>query len=378
MIAPSTGGWAGARVAVVPECPPMDAPRRKPEPSPEAVKALREAAAALDVEDLVDLCYASDPDPLRVNIYLEGLRGRAGEKAQIAACLLCFDLARRGDERRLQELQLLLPALDALIEQDAMGEAPTVRILTERSPAVATLWEEMARHAIQRDRRADVDAVITDADEVGGFVEIELFDEDEFDELSRDLQELEISLDLDDEVHEAFDDALNRLMPRLPLPMFASDSSADFERLEKVRELCLSFAGRHAYAAGLLAMTDLYVASHTRTHGLFLRRNKKRDRALEDGVAAFLRLTSPPEQPAAWFEGSDIAGAEPLAWEKMAEVLLELVRFVGVDVQDHPGRYAAALPSSSWAEGVAAAFVDDACSASIPPRLQDSGDRRRR
>ena len=357
----------------------MESPRHKSAPSPEGIAALREAAAALDVEDLVDLCYASDPDPLRVNIYLEGLRGRAGDKAQVAACLLCFDLARRGDDRRLQELQLLLPALDALIERDAMGEEPAVRALTERSATVATLWADMARHAIQRDRRADVDGAIADPAEVGGFVEIDLFDDRDFDELSQGLAELEIPLDLEDEVFEAFEEGLARLMPPLPLPLFASDSSADLERLERLGELCQSFAGRSAYAAGMLAMTELFLASHTRTHGLFMRRNKKRDRALVDGVEAFLALQVPPAEPAAWFEGGDLAGAEPLAWEKMAEVLLELVRFVGHDVQQHPGRYGAALGVEAWARGVAEAFARDPASASIPARLKDvEGERRRR
>ena len=71
--------------------------------------------------------------------------------------LVAGEVGIRGDERRLQELQLLLPALDALIERDAMGDAPAVRALTERSAIVAGLWADMARHAIQRDRRADVD-----------------------------------------------------------------------------------------------------------------------------------------------------------------------------------------------------------------------------
>lgn len=357
----------------------MEGQRRKPEPSPAAIAALREAAAALDVEDLVDLCYASDPDPLRVNIYLEGLRGRGGDKAQVAACLLCFDLARRGDDRRLQELQVLLPALDALIERDALGEEPAVRVLTERSAAVATLWSDMARHAIQRDRRADVDGVTADADEVGGFVEIELFDDDDFEMLSVQLQGLEIPLDLEEEIFKAFDEGLSRLMPQLPLPLFASDRSLDLDRLDRLAELCQSFAGRSAYAAGMLAVTGLYVASHTRARGLFMRRNKRRDRALIDGVEAFLALKAPPAEPAAWFEGGDLAGAEPFAWDKMAEVLLELVAFVGHDVQRHPGRYSTGLAQKTWARGVAEAFAADPSSASVPARLKEEGvDRRRR
>src|SRR3954470_7322324 len=92
-------------------------------PSEHARAGLRDEAASLDVEDLVDLCCSSRHDPVRVSIYLEALRQKpgGGEKAQIGALLLCFDLAKHGDESRDIEVQLLLPVVDALLEHDARG-----------------------------------------------------------------------------------------------------------------------------------------------------------------------------------------------------------------------------------------------------------------
>jgi len=353
----------------------VEAPRRKPQPSAEAIAALREAAAALDVEDL---CYATDPDELRVNIYLEALRGRAGEKAQVAACVLCFDLARRGDERRAQELQLLLPTLDVLIARDDVGEAPSVRALTGQGEIIESLWRDLVSHARQRDRRADADAIEIDIDDVGGFVEVDLFDEGEFAELAAGLAEIELTLDLDDEVLAAFDEGLNKLIPPLPSNLFSAATADDLERLDRIKELCQSFAGRLPIAAELLALTQLFVATHTRSHGLFLRRNKKRDRALADGLTALLALPQPPAEGIGWFIGGDLPGSDADAWPRIAEVLLELIRFTGRDIELHPERHRATLSADAWARGLAEAFVDDVSSAKIPPRLHDGGDRRRR
>ncbi len=356
----------------------MEATHRKPQPSAEAIAALREAASALDIEDLVDLCYASEPDDLRVGIYLEALRGRGGEKAQVAACLLCFDLARRGDERRAQELQLLLPTLDVLIARDQAGDAPAVQALTAQGAAIANLWGELVAHARQRDRRVDADAIDIDIEEVGGFVEVDLFDEDEFAELAEGLGEIELTLDLDHEVFAAFDEGLTKLIPPLPAYLFSASTADDLDRVERVKELSQSFAGRLPIASELLAFSQLFVATHTRAYGLFLRRNKKRDRTLCDGLTALLALPEPPAEAIGWFTGGDLPGSDADAWPRIAEVLLELARFTAHDVELHPERHGPTLSADAWARGLAEAFIEDASSAKIPPRLNDGRDRRRR
>ena len=353
----------------------MSVERPKPIPTPAAIIALRDAAAVLDVDDLVDLCYATVADELRVSIYLEALRGRAGEKAQVAACLLCFDLAHRGDQRRELELQVLLPALDGLIARDLSGERTAARELAEISTTVERLWNELSSHARSRDMRAVADL---SADAGGNFIEVDLFGADDVAELTLGLEDIEIAMDLDDEVFRAFDEQLNKIIPPMPGLLFSADTNADLERLERLRELCTSFAGKLSIAAELLAMTQLFIATHTRALGLFSRRNRRRDMALADGLTALLSLPAPPELAAGWFTAADMPGSDDLAWPKMAEVLLELAAFVGHDVDQHPERYRPELSTDAWTRGVVDAFLADPASARVTPRLTNTSDRRRR
>ena len=344
-------------------------------PSAQAVASLRENAAALDVDDVVDLCYAKNPDPLRVSIYLEALRGRGGEKAQIAACLLCFDLARRGDERREAELHLLLPSIDRLIQRDLAGEHTAARELIDNSMTIVELWTALRIHARTRDKRVPLPPLPEDDGEA---FDIDLFDDVEFAEIEDGLSDLEIALDLDEEVLFAFDSSLNRLIPPPPSTLFCADTGADLERVAKLRELAASFANKLPVAADLEALASIFTATHTRSLGVFGRRNRSRDKALTDGIVALMSLPEPPVTGMGWFEGADLPGAEQGAWPKMAEALLELISFVGSDVDKHPERHGPALSQREWARRIGEAFVADPCSSKIPQRLLEPGEAHRR
>ena len=362
-------------------------------PSEEAIALLREQARQLDVEDLVDLCYARASEPLRTSVYLEALRGRPGEQAQVAACLLCFDLARRGDERREAEVQFLLPTLEHLFSTSGSSspspavEPPrAVRALIEKSAVVGDLWTALVDHAARRDPR--MKEALPEID-TGPVVELDLFDANEIAELEDGFYDFEIDLAVDEEALAAFDAGLVKLVPPQPGLLFSSDSGSDLERLEKLRDHCWSFAARVPVAAELHAMTLLFLSTHTRAVGLFGRRNKRRDRALIDGLTAFLSLPAPPSEAAAWFAPSDLPGAEEHAWSKIAELLLDVAAMVGADADgQHGGRPAAAGRSPQaprdtrsadrWAADIAADYQADVRSARIPQRLAEGGERRRR
>ncbi len=356
-------------------------------PSEEAIALLREQARQLDVEDLVDLCYARASEALRTSVYLEALRGRPGEQAQVAACLLCFDLARRGDERREAEVQFLLPTLEHLFSSSTPSEAPrAVRALIEKSAVVGELWGALVDHAARRDPRTK--EALPEI-ETGPVVELDLFDASEIAELEDGVYDFDIDLAVDDEALAAFDEGLVKLVPPQPGVLFSSDSGSDLERLEKLRDHCWSFAARVPVAAELHAMTLLFLSTHTRAVGLFGRRNKRRDRALIDGLTAFLSLPAPPSEAAAWFASSDLPGAEDHAWSKIAELLIDVASMVGEDAEgQHEGRPAAAGRSpraprdtrsaDRWAADVAAEYLADTRSARIPQRLAEGGERRRR
>lgn len=70
----------------------MTTPSPPPLPSAQALAILKEETSALDVEDILALCFAFSRDPRRLRVYLDVLRGKPGVKAQAAACcwLPCF------------------------------------------------------------------------------------------------------------------------------------------------------------------------------------------------------------------------------------------------------------------------------------------------
>jgi hypothetical protein len=365
----------------------MRLPMTAAAPSAEAIALLREQARQLDVEDLVDLCYARASEPLRTSIYLEALRGRPGEQAQVAACLLCFDLARRGDERREAEVQFLLPTLEHLFATSTTMEPPrAVCALLDKSAAIGELWTALVDHAARRDPR--MSEALPELD-VGPVIELDLFDASEIADLEGGFLDIDFELAVDEEALAAFDEGFVKLVPPRPGLLFSSDSGSDLERLEKLRDHCQSFAARVPVAAELHAMTLLFLATHTRAVGLFGRRNKRRDRALGDGLTAFLSLPSPPAEAAAWFAQSDLPGAEEHAWSKIAELLLDVAAMVGADGDlRHDGRPAAVGPSprtprdtrsaDAWAAATADVYQADQRSARIPARLDEHGERRRR
>jgi hypothetical protein len=347
----------------------------RPQPSVEAIALLRDQAKQLDVEDLVDLCYARASEPLRTSVYLEALRGRAGEQAQVAACLLCFDLARRGDERREAEVHFLLPTLAHLFAQAGGGSLPrAVEGLVEKSPVIGELWQGLLEQAARSDPRMATAMPEPDAADV---IEIDLFDDDDIAELAVDFEDLEVDLEIDDEALALFDAGLARLTPPTGL-LFIADGGSDIDRLERLRDHCLSFA-TVPVAGEMLALTQLYLATHTRAVGLFGRRNKRRDRALIEGLTTFLALPQPPSQAAAWFvTASDMPGAEPFAWDKIAELLLDVVSFVGTHTDDDPRAPRDTRSADAWAAAVADAYAGDQRSVKVAPVLAEGRERRRR
>ena len=287
---------------------------------------------------------------------------------------MCFDLARRGDERREAELHLLLPTIDAMIERDLAGEFTAARDLIDNSMTVVELWTSLRTHARVRDKRAPPPVPDDDYD----VFDIDLFDDDEFAELAFDLADIELALDLDEEVLAAFDTGLNRLIPAPPSTLFSADTANDLDRVARLQEHARSFANKLPVAADMEAFAGLFTATHTRALGLFGRRNKHRDKALLDGVVALLSLPEPPTTGATWFETTEMPGSEPGAWPKIAEALLELIAFVGHDVEQHPQRHGPWLSQREWARAIGAAFVASPRSAKIEQRLLVADDRRRR
>jgi hypothetical protein len=75
---------------------------------------LMNAIGSLPDDELLALAYTFSQNEMRLRVYLELFRSRSGERAQFAASLLCFDLARRGDAAMGVQFGYLRGTLQAL------------------------------------------------------------------------------------------------------------------------------------------------------------------------------------------------------------------------------------------------------------------------
>lgn len=346
---------------------------RSTPPSEAAIALLQEQARQLDVEDLVDLCFAKQGDPLRTTIYLEALHGRPGEQAQVAACLLCFELARAGDERREAEVQVLLPTLEPLFQSESLGRrAPLVDRLIGHAPRAEELWVALVEHAKQLDPR--LRDSLPDLD-VQDEYSLEIFDAEEVAELSVELEDLEVSVEDDVEARSSFERVFERLAPERGEFLFSAANGRDLDRLERLRAECGSYSESVPLAAELEAMTLLFLATHTRAQGLFGRRNKRRDRALTAGIEAFLELPAPPVFATAWFASSDMPSAEAHAWDKIAELLVDVAAFLGTTRGETPTH---GTPAPATRPTVGEEYALAPRSLRVPQILAAGDERRRR
>ncbi len=327
-------------------------------PSAAAIAQLKAAASELDVQDVVDLCYAKASDRLRTAIYLEALRHRSGDQAQLAACLLCFDLARRGDAQREVELAVLLPSLARLFALETTS--PMVASLVEKSPVVLLLWQALVQHHEASDHRV-VDIAVQDAE----VLEVALFDGRELGELQVQLAELALfddSLSDADTARVAFNSALEPLLPAPGEVVLSARDQGSLQAVTRIAHQAESFAQRVPLAAELHCISTLFLATHTRARGFFGQRNRARDRLLVDGLAAWLTLPAPPAHAAAWLvAGPD--GADAHAWDKVAELLLDVCSYLA----QHGG---ATVDVAAPARDLATGYTASARSQNPPRVLQ--------
>ncbi len=291
-------------------------------PSAEAVQLLKESAATQTVEEILDVCHAFAADPARLAIYLEVLRAQPNPSAQAAASLVCFDLARHGDPIREQDLAVLVPVLEQLaIEETTTPNAALMPPLVAASPYLAALWEELKVSLRGRDPRL---AGRLDVGAGGELLEVPLFDAE--DEKDIEIDDPDTGLD-DDEMEHIWQERFARLVQ----PGFVAGDQRDLDRLDALRSEALSFARDAPSARDMLPLVELFLAAHLRARNDLGRKNGARDALLESGLAGFARLPEPPRDTVvAWLTEPT---ATPWAWEKVAELLLDFLAFLGTDAR---------------------------------------------
>lgn len=362
------GGATSVRVQ------PENAERPRRAPSPEAVAALKEAASALDVEELLALCYSFQKDSFRLGVYLDVLRRKGGQKAQAAACLICFDLARRGERSFEGEFLALVPVMHAFLD-DSEGTRPLDPLIGE-SPYLRALSSELEALLRTMDPRWDHGGADQVVDLDQDVVEIELLDEDDL--LEVDLGDLDEVASQREEQRARWHEALERFFgvdtgirsmfqrggQALSVFGFFAESKGELARVEALRDSARSYADAVPEAAELLPLVELFLASHMRAKNLFGRRSRARDATLAAALEHFTALERPPEH-GAWLEPPT---STPASWEKVAEIVLDYISWLG-SIEGAERMTPAQLAS---------AYVNADRPQPPPPRLAEEGAPRRR
>ena len=143
--------------------------------SPEE-QLLREVSG-LAVDEVLALCYTFNHKAERLRLYLDALRRRGGLRTQFAACLICFDLARKGDQTAQTEFNLLAETIRHL-------DLSHVDSLVDGDPYLEFVWELLKAQLEEMDDRVEAEPPISIADE--DIAEVDLLSDENWDDLFED------------------------------------------------------------------------------------------------------------------------------------------------------------------------------------------------
>lgn len=283
-------------------------------------EGLRRELQGLDTDELLALGARLRRAPDRLVLYLEVLRERTGSRAQLAACLVCFDLARQGQPTAQRELFGLIPTIRALAADPVL-----VAELAGDDPYLLSLWDGCRKTVAADDPRELHDGTSTEAP-VAGVVDLVSDLEEEL-----DLERLANAARLDEHAR-AFAfltaqqlgyDIENDIMPTVS--GLATNTSSQVDRFENYLRQAKAYAPTVPLAKGVACLGQLFLASHLRRHRFFGAPNPRRVEALRQGLLAL------PDDPAPLAEAAALVEeeGEPVVerFQKVSEILLDFLRF---------------------------------------------------
>ena len=286
-------------------------------PSGDADHELRHALALLDVDDVLALCYRFRTRADRLRLYLDVLRRRSGQRAALAAALICFDLARQGHDLAQREFVALAETLRAF---DARAAAAAE--LIAGSSYLEELWPACEEALTGLDPRLGVEATLaTDVEPI----ELDLFGEEEIEDL-----ESFIVADFDvAAMQRQYDQLVNRFFHHGPDTGLASEqhgffaeTRADVERVELFLRELHSLHDFVPQARSMLAIGELFLATHLRVRSFWGRPNPQRANLVGAGLRHFLHADASVFEAIAYLTDGD---AEPEAWPKVALLLIDFI-----------------------------------------------------
>ncbi len=289
--------------------------------TPDPEEQLRREVSVLPVEDILALCYTFQHRRERLRLYLDVLRRSGGERAQFASCLICFDLARQGDDIFQQEFVFLADSMRALAQKKDL-----VQNLVGGDPYLSFLWDLCQAQLSDLDPRFAPAELTPEEVEVAN---VELLSDEDF----ADLLDFEIPLE-DSTLRIHLDQAVEEFLGgEMGMPIYDPDAgfrlgtSEDVERIERFLQQLDSLRNVVPLSRGFRALALLFYATHMRSKSLFGAPNPRKQALLRAGIAEFV-----VSGPQVW----EVIGilnplhAEDDVWTKIAEILLDYMRWLAL------------------------------------------------
>lgn len=275
-----------------------------------------EAFEADPVDALVERAFV---EPTARRDVVSALRAEETPRAQLAAALLCFDLARSGDTLAQQELGLLAPAFE-LFDR---GGTDVPALLAD--PRLETLWSE-ARETLGRSDPRDY-APVLPLDGAASEAVLPLFEGEEtpvagvVGDAAEEARLRAVELRKLVQRHLAVD--LTRRVVRFGRN-FRLASAEDVDRLEAFLRESDARAAIVPAAKGLACLGHLWLAAHLRRFTVVGALNERRAREARRGLAALDANLEALEEAAALFAFE----SEPAeGFQKVVELVLDFLRW---------------------------------------------------
>lgn len=270
-------------------------------------------------DDLLALAYTFSHNQSRLRVYLELFRGRTGLRAQFAACLICFDLAQRGDAVMGGQFAYLRGTLLQLSLADNM-----VAHLVGNHSYLCELWAQCATVLRQEDTPVSHDA--PGVAESFGFLRaqdaplagaLDLLTDDDIDPSALEVDHEAMWKDYVRGCEDFFGSGINQAIydSSMGFHLRGHHGQARAQSFDQVLERCQEFV---APAKGMRPLLLLTWGLSLKPRGLLGQPNKRRQHLLKVGIETFMMAGQTVHDVALVLSP---LYAEPDAWRQISQLL---------------------------------------------------------
>ena len=283
-------------------------------------KALRTELALLEVEEVLALCYSFTSKPQRMMLYMDALRQKGGQRAQFAACLICFDLAQQGNSTLQREFGLLAGTV-----RDISIDRQMVQQLLGQDPYLNFVWEQLEGQINAMDSRFPTEHTVEPLalTPIEDIAKLDLLSDDDF---SDGLDALDAAPN-HVQITRAYTQAVDRFLGKNPsAPVyhphagFRLKNRKDVERIEQFLLELDSMRSIVPHARAMRSLTLLFYGTHSRSKSFFGTINERKQYLLREGLRGYLQSGAELMQIAGIIKSLH---SKPTAWDKILEVLID-------------------------------------------------------